>query len=882
MLAVLDVYSQIDRRQRRNRNAGRDIELPDTLSASMMPSDSAAFAADSTFRADSIARTDSLSLLQKSSLDLPAFTSATDSIIEDFTNGNKKIYYYGGVTVKYQDMTLTSDYMEYDMSTGTVFARGTLDTLTGEWTGRPVMEQGGSKYEMHEVRYNFNSRKARISNMESSIGEGVLRGNNIKMMPDQSINITDGKYTVCDEEEPHYYIKMTSAKVLTKPAQHTVFGPAFPVVEGVTLPVVVPFGFIPKIPERATGILLPTFGEETARGFYMKDAGLYFVIGDYFDVSLTGTIFTMGSWSADLNSRYKVNYKMSGNVSVNYSVDQTGEPDTPEFFKTSNFGFKWSHSMDSKARPGTSFSASVNFSSPSNSRYNSHSVNEALQNQTSSSISFSRNWNGKMNLSINALHNQNSRDSSYTITLPNLTFSVSTFYPFKRKNRVGSEKFYEKFSLGYSTSLQNKIAFKSSEFMQEGFFDKLQNGMTHNFNIGLPNFTLFKYINLNPSVSYGMNWFFRATDYEYNPETDKVEAHKGGQFSAFGITQNYSGSISMDTRLYGMFNFGKQHAIQAIRHVISPSVSVSYAPDLATAANGWRKLTYVDAAGKEQTYEYNRYEKQMYNVPGKGQSGNLNFSIGNNFEAKVRDASDTTGTGSKKIKLIDQLNLTGNYNFLADSMKLSNLGVTMSTTIFEKLNIHGNLNFDPYSINGQGQRYNKLCAPRLVNASASLSYSLSGKGTIEGNAGGSNENGYQKVYYHPITGEYIPGGWTYYTNPSSPWTLNFNYNFNYARSYSYSNNELHVNNRFTNTLGITGNIKLTPKMNINFNTGFDFMAMKLTTTQISATYDLHCFNISVSWVPTGKWQSYEFRIAANASALADILQFRKNSSYWDN
>ncbi|MCQ2175442.1 MAG: hypothetical protein MJY80_03665 [Bacteroidales bacterium] len=847
-----------------------------------MQSDSAAFAADSAFRADSIARTDSLALLQKSSLELPAFTSATDSIIEDFTNGNKRIYYYGGVTVKYQNMTLTSDYMEYDMSTGTVFARGTLDTLTGEWKGRPVMEQGGSKYEMHEVRYNFNSRKARISNMESSIGEGVLRGNNIKMMPDQSINITDGKYTVCDEEEPHYYIRMTSAKVLTKPAQHTVFGPAFPVVEGVTLPVVVPFGFIPKIPERATGILLPTFGEETARGFYMKDAGLYFVIGDYFDVSLTGTIFTMGSWSADLNSRYKVNYKMSGNVSVNYSVDQTGEPDTPEFFKTSNFGFKWSHSMDSKARPGTSFSASVNFSSPSNSRYNSHSVSEALQNQTSSSISYSKNWNGKMNLSINALHNQNSRDSSYTITLPNLTFSVSTFYPFKRKNRVGSEKFYEKFSLGYSTSLQNKIAFKSSEFMQEGFFDKLQNGMTHNFNIGLPNFTLFKYINLNPSVNYGMNWFFRATDYEYNPETDKVEAHKGGQFSAFGITQTYSGSISMDTRLYGMFNFGKHHAVQAIRHVISPSMSVSYSPDLATAANGWRKLEYVDAAGKEQTYEYNRYAGQMNSVPGKGQSGNLNFSVGNNFEAKVRDAADTTGTGTKKIKLIDQLNLSGNYNFLADSMKLSNLGITMSTTIFEKLNIHGNLNFDPYSINGQGQRYNKLCAPRLVNASASLSYSLSGKGAINGNAGGSSETGYEKVYYHPITGEYIPGGWTYYTNPNSPWSLNFNYNFNYARSYSYSNEELHVDNKFTNTLGITGNIKLTPKMNINFNTGFDFMAMKLTTTQISATYDLHCFNISVSWVPTGKWQSYEFRIAANASALADILQFRKNSSYWDN
>ena len=910
LICCHSAFSQDDRRSRRSRrgNVGTELikdSLPVLSDSLRAVNDSIAASRDSIARADSIARIDSVNMLKKSSLDAPAFTAARDSIVEDFSNGKKMIYYYGDASVTYGNMKLTADYMEYDLNSNTLFARGTKDT-TGVITGAPVMEQGGKSYEMEEVRYNFNTQKARITNMLTQEQDGILHGKNIKMMPDRSINITKGKYTVCDCEHPHYYLHLTAAKVMTKPSQKTVFGPAWAVVEDVPMfPVVLPFGFIPDRPDRATGILFPTFGEEASRGFYLRDLGMYFVIGDYFDIAMTGDIYTLGSWAIDLNSRYKVNYKFNGSFSLTYSNDQTGERGSTDFFQTKNFGIRWSHSQDPKARPGTTFSASVNFSSPSNNKYNSTSVTEALQNQISSSISYAKNWNGKLNLSINALHSQNSKDSSYSFTLPNVTFSVNRFYPFKRKNRVGKEKFYEKFSLGYNTTLQNKINFKASEFKQPGLLDKFQNGMAHNFQIGLPNFTAFKYINITPSVSYGMNWFFKKTEKEYDPETGKVVDIPGKAFSTLGATHNYSGSISMSTRLYGMFNFGKHRKLQAIRHVVSPSISASFSPEKGTHFNGWRTLTYTDANGNVHTQDYNIYAGQVNSYPGKGKTASLNFTLGNNFEAKVRDLTDTTGTGSKKIKLIDQLNLNTGYNFLADSLKMSNVGLTMSTSIFEKLGISANANFDPYAVivdksSPSGKRINRFAIQegqgllRLNTASVSMSYSLSGEGKIEGNDGSGTEGGsggggvkgaasyYQRIYYHPVTGEYIPGGWLYYTNPNVPWSVNFNYSFSYRKSYQFSNNQAITKNDFTQTLGISGNVKLTPRLALNLTTNFDLMAMKMSTTQISATYDLHCFNISVSWVPTGQWESWSFRIAANAAALADLLQFKKSSSYWDN
>ena len=935
---------------RRNRNR---VQQPEDTAKVVLP-DSVIARRDSIHRADSIARRDSLDLLEKSSLELPAFSTAKDSIITEFTGGERKVYYYGGATVTYQDMELTADYIEYDMKTNTVFARGRYDEASGEWVGQPEMKQGNATYKMEELRYNFDSRKARISNMITQESEGLLQGEKIKMMPDQSVNLQKGMYTVCDLEHPHYYMKLSMAKVVTQPSQKTVFGPAFPVIADVPIPIGLPFGFVPSKPTRATGLLMPTFGEEVARGFFVKDAGMYFVLGDYFDLSLTGSYFTLGSYAVDINSRYRVNYKFNGNFSLTYSNDQTGEKGSADFRQSKNFGLRWSHTQDSKAHPGTTFSASVNFSSPSNSRYNSRSVDEALQNQVSSSVSYSRNWNGKVSLSVNALHNQNSRDSSYSITLPNISLSVTRFYPFKQKNRVGKEKAYEKISFGYSTSFQNRLNFKMRDMQDfvynaDGSYqvdpvtgvrvkqfgdslgvkalDRLTNGMGHNFQIGLPNFTLLKYLNFTPSVTYGMNWMFNAgrqyledeIDADGNPVmvTDKegklvhaqrVVSDPGRAFNTFGVTQTYSGAISMSTRIYGMFNFGKHRAVQAIRHVITPSVSMSFSPEKGKAFNGWRTLdAYYDTRGNyhPETF-YNIYavtgHHNSVSAPGRGKTGSMNVSIGNNLEAKVRNLRDTTGTGSKKVKILDQLTLNGSYNFLADSLKMSNIGVSASTNLFNKLNLSGNLNFDPYAVNERGQRINKFniiatgVPLRLTNASLSASISFNGKGAIDGNdgrksgsgggsgssGGGGDANSYQRIYYHPITGEYIPGGYVYYMNPSAPWSVNFSYSFSYAKTYQYSNNQLLENKRFTQTVNASGNIKLTPRMAINASTGFDIMAMKITTTQISATYDLHCFNIAVSWVPTGQWKSYSFRIAANASALADLLRFKKSSSYMDN
>ena len=850
-------------------------------------------------------------VINNSSLEEPVFSGGRDSIVKDFdVDGRKMIYYYGDVKVQYGDLELTAEYMAFDVDSKTVFAKGLPDT-SGQMIGQPVMKQGEKQYEMESVYYNFNSEKAKIKNMITQEAEGFLHGTYIKKMPDNSINIAKGKYTTCDHEHPHFYLKMTTAKVING-GEKTVFGPSYVVLEDVPTPFALPFGFVPKFGGRASGLLMPTYGEEAARGFFMRGLGYYFVFGDHFDVAATGDIYSMGSWAGQLNARYNKRYKYNGTLSISYQNDQSGEKGQPDFFQTKNFSLQWSHSMDQKARPGTSFRASVNFSSPSYNKYNNQTdIQTALQNQISSSISYSKAWAGTpFSLSINALHSQNSRDSSYAVTLPNLTFTVNRIYPFKRKERVGKEKFYESFAFNYSTTLENKMNFKSSEVGEPHFFKKMKNGMRHNFSIALPSFTLAKYIQASPSISYGMNWYFTDCEKVFNQETQQVETIYSDPLSTFGISQNFSAGLSLSTRLYGKFVFGKNRKVEAIRHMVTPSISLSAQPEMGTTANGYTQMSYVDANGIQHLVEYNRFEGQINSPPGRGKSAAMSFSIGNNVEAKIRDPKDTTGTGTKKVKIIDQLAIGGSYNFLADSLNLSNISVNMNTTIFGKLGLNVNANFDPYAINSRGQKINTLNIvqeggfklARLTNASASFSYSFSGEGkgklgadykdpnarggsydhnsgTSSSSSGGSS---YQRVYYNPMTGEYIPGGWVYYMNPNVPWSVNMNFNYSFSRSYQYANEQLLTKNNHMMTVGLSGQIKLTDALNVNMNTGIDMMKMKLTTTQLSATYDLHCFAISVSWVPNGQWESWSFRINAKASALADLLQFKKNASYWDN
>ena len=840
-------------------------------------------------------------LVNNSSIQEPIFSGGKDSIVKDFNvDGRKMIYYYGDVKVTYGDLELSSEYMAFDVDSKTVFAKGLPDT-SGTIFGQPKMKQGEKTYEMESVYYNFNTEKAKIKNMITQEAEGYLHGKYIKKMPDNSINIAKGKYTTCEHEHPHFYLQMTTAKVIQDEGggQRTVFGPAYVVLEDVPTPFALPFGFVPKFGGRSSGLLMPTYGEEAARGFFMRGLGYYFVFSDHFDVAATGDIYTMGSWAGQLNARYNKRYKYNGTLSIAYQNDQTGEKGQPDFFQTKNFSMQWSHSMDAKARPGTSFRASVNFSSPSYNQYNNQTdIQTALQNQISSSISYGKSWAGTpFSLSINALHSQNSRDSSYAITLPNLTFTVNRIYPFRRKERVGKEKFYESFAFNYNTTFENKMNFRASEVKEPDFFKKMKNGMRHNFSISLPTFTVAKYIQGSPSISYGMNWYFSDCEKIFNGETQNVETIYSDPFSTFGITQNFSAGLSLSTRLYGKFVFGKGKRVEAIRHMVTPSISFSAQPEMGTSANGYTQMSYVDINGIQHTVTYNKYEGQTNSPPGRGKNASMSFSLGNNVEAKIRDRNDTTGTGVKKVKIIDQLSLGGSYNFLADSLNLSNISANMNTTIFGKLGLNVNATFDPYAIDSRGKKINTLNVvqeggfklARLTNASASFSYSFSGEGAgrlgsdyKDPNAVTSQNSSYQRIYHNPVTGEYIPGGWVYYMNPKVPWSVNMNYSYSYSRSYQYANEKLLTKHNHMMTVGLSGQLKLTDALNINLNTGLDMTKMKLSTTQMSATYDLHCFAISVSWVPNGQWESWSFRINAKASALADLLQFKKNASYWDN
>ena len=845
--------------------------------------------------------TTSDTLVNNSSIQEPIFSGGKDSIVKDFNvDGRKMIYYYGDVKVTYGDLELSSEYMAFDVDSKTVFAKGLPDT-SGTIFGQPKMKQGEKTYEMESVYYNFNTEKAKIKNMITQEAEGYLHGKYIKKMPDNSINIAKGKYTTCEHEHPHFYLQMTTAKVIQDEGggQRTVFGPAYVVLEDVPTPFALPFGFVPKFGGRSSGLLMPTYGEEAARGFFMRGLGYYFVFSDHFDVAATGDIYTMGSWAGQLNARYNKRYKYNGTLSIAYQNDQTGEKGQPDFFQTKNFSMQWSHSMDAKARPGTSFRASVNFSSPSYNQYNNQTdIQTALQNQISSSISYGKSWAGTpFSLSINALHSQNSRDSSYAVTLPNLTFTVNRIYPFRRKERVGKEKFYESFAFNYNTTFENKMNFRASEVKEPDFFKKMKNGMRHNFSISLPTFTVAKYIQGSPSISYGMNWYFSDCEKIFNGETQKVETIYSDPFSTFGITQNFSAGLSLSTRLYGKFVFGKGKRVEAIRHMVTPSISFSAQPEMGTSANGYTQMSYVDINGIQHTVTYNKYEGQTNSPPGRGKNASMSFSLGNNVEAKIRDRNDTTGTGVKKVKIIDQLSLGGSYNFLADSLNLSNISANMNTTIFGKLGLNVNATFDPYAIDSRGKKINTLNVvqeggfklARLTNASASFSYSFSGEGAgrlgsdyKDPNAVTSQNSSYQRIYHNPVTGEYIPGGWVYYMNPKVPWSVNMNYSYSYSRSYQYANEKLLTKHNHMMTVGLSGQLKLTDALNINLNTGLDMTKMKLSTTQMSATYDLHCFAISVSWVPNGQWESWSFRINAKASALADLLQFKKNASYWDN
>ncbi len=820
----------------------------------------------------------------KALLDAPIFGKNTDSLVYDVRN--KLVYIYNQGDVTYQENNLKADFMRINMDDKLVYAYGKPDSLEGRpIVTKPEFTDGSGSYQMDTITYNLDSEKAKIKGVATQQGDGWLIGGSVKKMADNTIHIGDGFYTTCDQtDHPHFYAHMSKAKMI--PNKKVVFGPTWFVMEDVPIYFpLLPGGFFPLSMGPHSGFLMPTYGEEYSKGFFLRDMGYYFTLGDHADLALRGGFYTLGSWEASAASRYIKRYKYSGSFNVQYSSVKTGEKGEPDYIKQKNFRIQWTHSQDPKANPGSTFSASVNFATSGYSRYSATNLNDILATQTNSSISYSKNWAGTpFSLSANMAVSQNSQNQSISLTLPNIVFNVSRIFPFKRKEKTGKDRWYEKIAMQYNLKMTNRLTTTESEIFTRKALDKMQHGIEHNIPVSA-NFNLFNYININPSFNYNEKWYFKKQEYAWNPVTNRTDTLPT-QYGFYRL-YNYQMSVSASTTLYGMFDFTKKNPkrkIQAIRHTIAPSITFSYAPDFSDPKYGYYSSRQVDSTGR--TSIYSPYAVNAYGVPSSGRSMSMNFSLSQNLEMKVLSKRDTSGV--KKIKLIDQLLLSASYNFLADSMKLSTIPVSLRTTLFKNFGLNLSMNLDPYRVTPEGKRYNKLFFPgRVLSTGWSFGYtfkSRSDRSQPAMNDINSIPPEYMNPFYDPygrmdpvLRRQYMAQS---YYDFSLPWNFGFNYTVNYSISY-VNNGTTGYRKNVTQTVGFNGSINLTPKTGVTFQGGYDIKNRKLTTSSISISRDLHCWQMSFSWIPFGFHRSWSFNIGVKAASLAD-LKYDKSESMYDN
>ena len=853
--------------------------------------------------ADSVARD---TLAQRNADTLSAISTRRDSTkgkkgspIEEIINGkntdslfydvrNKQIHIYNQGEVKYGNMGLQADYMQIDMNKKEIYAHGKPDSVEGKLSQtHPVFNEGGSSYTMDTITYNFDSKKAYIQGVATQEGDGWLVGGQIKKMPDNSINIRHGKYTTCDHtDNPHFYLAMTKAKVI--PGKKIITGPAYLVMHDVPIYFAcIPEGFFPINLGPKSGLLMPSFGEDGARGFYIRGLGYYFILSKHIDLALTGGIYTLGSWEVNASSRYVKRYKYSGRLNFDFSSVKTGDKGEPDYIKQNNFKFMWTHTQDPKANPGSTFSASVNLSSSGYSKYSATTLNDILATQTNSTISYSKSWTGTpFSLSMNMAVSQNSQTRALSITLPNVVFNVARVYPFKRKDAIGKQRWYEKIGFTYTAKLTNTVSTQEKDLFTMQTVKNMRNGVEHSLPIST-SINLFKYINISPSFNYTERWYFSRQMQKWNPETNAVET-LDPEYGFYRI-YNYSASISANTTIYGMWQMKSKTAkVQAVRHTITPQVGFSYAPNFSKQKYGYYQPVQTDSLGGYKVYS--PYSNQPYGVPGSGAQANLNFSLSQNLEMKVLSKRDTSGV--KKIKLIDELRISGSYNFLADSLGLSNLPVSFRTTIFGNFGINLSVTLDPYEVTPQGVRINKLMIKRGLLGrvtSTGWSFGYTFKSREDKSTPASNDiNTIPPEYFNPFADPYGLMDPTLrrhymassYYDFSIPWNIGFNYVISYGISY-VNNGTTGYKKNVTQTIGFNGSVNLTPKTGISFTTGFDIQNRKLTTTSISITRDLHCWQMSFVWIPFGMHKSWSFNIGVKAASLAD-LKYDKSQSMYDN
>jgi len=816
-----------------------------------------------------------------------------------------KTYLWGDAWVKYENMELRAAYIEVDIASNEVFARGLTDSL-GVETGRPVMTEGSDTFEAKTMRYNFETKRGHISGIVTEQEGGFLHGETTKKHSNDHLHIRGGKYTSCDAEHPHFYIALTRAVVI--PDDKVISGPAYLVIEDIPLPVAVPFGFFPNKPDRTSGILFPTYGEEASRGFYLREAGYYLHINDYMDLRLTGDIYSLGSWSANASSNYRARYRFSGSLRYAYSHNVTGERGLANYQENTSYNIAWSHRQDPKASPYSNLSASVNFGSSSFNKFNTVDPDRFAQNTAQSSIAFSHRWpDSPFSLTSNVSANQNFANQTVNLRLPSVNFNMARQYPFRNPERVGESRWYENIELSYTSKIDNRINTYDTLLFRRETLGDMQNGFQHDIPLRA-NFRLFNLLNITPGMTYSGVMYtssIRKTWVEdhYDPVREEVAPKLitdtiPGIVYGHSINPNFSTGFSQN--IYGMFQFTDSR-IEAIRHVMTPSVSFGFTPDMQGVMPDYYREVQRDTLGRTSVYSI--FENGIYGTPSiRGRAGSVSLSLANNIEMKVRDTRDTVNQ-SRKVKILDRLNFSTSYNVYADSMNWSTINMTGNTSLFEnKIRVSFNAVLDPYALDENLNRYNvsewavNRSPGRITRAGLSLTMGLrsaaaprtatdtgeappgpdgmtppNGNGVFP-DAGDSfphQDDMFAQVNGIDPSGQYIGD----YIDFNVPWNLNVRYNLNYSKP----RNESQVNQ----TLNFSGDLSLTPRWRLQFSSGYDFRANDFTMTNISVYRDLHCWEMRFGVVPFGSRKSWNFTIQVKSSLLQD-LKYSTQRSWYDN
>ncbi|MEQ2514253.1 putative LPS assembly protein LptD [Barnesiella intestinihominis] len=869
--------------------SNKPITLLDSISKDSLQSDS--------LGVDSLANDSVSPKKKKAGLTSVVDYKANDSIV--FTHGNE-VYMYGKGVVQFDGMELNADQIEMNMDSSLVYAVGRPDSV-GDIVGRPVFKDKSGEYESETMNYNFKTKKGYITNIVTQQGEGYLTGGQTKKMENDEFYMKSGRYTTCDNHDhPHFYLQLTQAKV--RPKKNIVTGPAYMVLADVPLPLAIPFGFFPFTEKYSSGIIVPTFGDELARGFYLRDGGYYFAINDYIDLALTGEIYTKGSWGINARSAYIKRYKYSGNFDLSFITTITGDKGLPDYSKMKNFKIAWTHTQDTKNNPNMSLSASVNFTTSGytrndlNSYYNSNSFTE---NTKSSTVNMTyRIPNSSWSFSATANITQRTQDSTLNVSFPNLTVSMGQIYPFKRKSVVGNERWYEKIQMSYSGRFQNSILTKQDQILKSNLIKDWRNGMYHNIPISAT-FNVFKYLNLTASFNFTDRMYTNKVMREWDTQQSKiVQDTTYGFYNVF----NYYGSLSVDTKLYGFYKpwkiFGDK--VQAIRHIFTPSISFSAAPDFSSPRYGfWKTLSYVNERGETVTEKYSPFSNGIFGTVSQGKQGTVSFSVSNNLEMKVK--SDRDSTGVRKISLIENLSANMSYNMAADSMKWSNLNTSILIKLTKGFNLQMSATWDTYTYQldsyGNPVRVNKprwtvgKGLGRLSSTGTSFSYTFNND-TFKKKNKKKNDN--KQPQPQPNTLPPDPNeepeddtaseesdtqfGADGYAIWEVPWSLSINYSVNYGYG-SFNKKKMEYNGRFTQNLSFSGNINFTKNWSFNFSASYDFDAKKIAYMNCNITRDLHCWSMSASFVPVGPYKSYNFHISVKSSLLQDLKYDKRGNSY---